>query len=365
MRHGIVGFAFVLAAGLLLDGDLRAGSLEPPGPPAPTMKTLQQIESRVAITSLPITISTPGSYYLTGDLTGISGQTGITITASFVTLDLNGFSLIGVPGSFDGIRNNGAGLRQIVIRNGTVRNWGGSGIFVDTVTEVHAEDLRLHGNGGSGLLVGRRSVVRNTTSTGNGLHGIYTVDGTTIVGCTAGNNTASGFVTGANSAVSSSTASSNGESGFLLGTAGVATDCTAQQNVRGFLLNQGSRIRHSVAQQNAIGILVLGDGATIEDCTVEANTDDGIQTSNRAVVRHNVARGNANDGIQAGGSANRIEDNESTTNGVGIRVSGVNNLIVKNSVNGNISQFLIVGGNKVGTISTDPTTANPWANFDM
>jgi hypothetical protein len=67
----------------------------------------------------------PGSYYLTTNLTatGVAGQHGITISADHVTLDLNGFSLIGVAGSGDGIRVPAARL-NLVIYNGTVRNSG-------------------------------------------------------------------------------------------------------------------------------------------------------------------------------------------------------------------------------------------------
>jgi hypothetical protein len=45
------------------------GSLTSPGAPAPTMKTLAQIEPRTPISSAPFTISVPGSYYLTTNLT--------------------------------------------------------------------------------------------------------------------------------------------------------------------------------------------------------------------------------------------------------------------------------------------------------
>src|SRR5579883_474024 len=74
------------------------GSLTPPGAPAPTMKTLSQIEPRTPISSLPFTIYIPGSYYLTTNLTGVSNSDGITISTGNVTLDLNGFTLQGVPG---------------------------------------------------------------------------------------------------------------------------------------------------------------------------------------------------------------------------------------------------------------------------
>jgi hypothetical protein len=58
---------------------LAQGSLTPPGAPAPTMKTLAQIEPRTPIAAAPFTISAPGSYYLTTNLT-VSGGTAITAT---------------------------------------------------------------------------------------------------------------------------------------------------------------------------------------------------------------------------------------------------------------------------------------------
>jgi hypothetical protein len=43
----------------------------------------------------PVTLSQTGSYKLTGNLVVPEGKTGVEITASNVTLDLNGFSIIG------------------------------------------------------------------------------------------------------------------------------------------------------------------------------------------------------------------------------------------------------------------------------
>jgi hypothetical protein len=68
------------------------GSLTPPGAPAPSMKSLSQVEPRTPISSAPFTISASGSYYLTTNISVTSGS-AITITASQVTLDLNGFTL--------------------------------------------------------------------------------------------------------------------------------------------------------------------------------------------------------------------------------------------------------------------------------
>ncbi len=86
----------------------RAGPLDPPaGPVTPTYKTLTEVEPRVAINAANtpgnstciFRITQPGSYYVTGNITGVSGKNGLEIGASNVTVDLNGYAVTGVPGS--------------------------------------------------------------------------------------------------------------------------------------------------------------------------------------------------------------------------------------------------------------------------
>src|SRR4051812_44068330 len=95
----VCAFFFVVVASVSAQGPLAP----PPGVPAPTMKTLDQVEPRreVNATNTPgnatnlFIISAPGSYYLSGNITGVAGKSGILISADSVTLDLNGFALIG------------------------------------------------------------------------------------------------------------------------------------------------------------------------------------------------------------------------------------------------------------------------------
>src|SRR4051812_43950019 len=116
MKTRFVPFALVLC---LTSSAWGQGSLAPPGPPAPTMKTLDQIEPRTSIGKIPFTISQPGSYYLARNLqfAATSGN-AITITVSNVTLDLSGFTLSSTSAvTGDAIRIN-SGLRNIEVKNG-------------------------------------------------------------------------------------------------------------------------------------------------------------------------------------------------------------------------------------------------------
>ena len=92
-------------------GTLVSGSLN-----AVNTSTLGQ---RIPILTAPYTISQPGSYYLSGNLSVATGN-AIMITADNVTLDLNGFNITSTSSTANGDAVNIDGRSGIIITNGTI-----------------------------------------------------------------------------------------------------------------------------------------------------------------------------------------------------------------------------------------------------
>jgi hypothetical protein len=129
----------------------------------------------------PVTISVPGSYRLSSNLIVPDANTSaIQVVVSDVTIDLNGFSIVG-PVSCIGFPTTcnpiggGNGIDalafadHIKVFNGTIRGMGANGIhllgFAHFVDRVHAV-----GNGRIGILVG--GAVNQSNGSDNGSDGI-------------------------------------------------------------------------------------------------------------------------------------------------------------------------------------------------
>lgn len=306
----IIVFPFLFAlTGLVAQG--AGGPLTPPGPPAPIYKTLDEVEPRTPISSLPFNISRPGSYYLTTNLTGAAGQDGISIGASDVTLDLRGFALIGQDGiGGDGI-NVFTGVTNVSVRNGSVRGWGGRGVDADTAYNSQLIEIRASQNVGDGMSLGRGGIVIGCTATANGQDGIETLGICTVSGCSSTLNQGDGITAGTGSTVTGCSASGNGDDG-ILGAAG----CSIRGN------------------------------------TAATNVGDGIQVSTDSQVVDNTCDGNglgagSGAGVHATSTDNRIERNSLTDNDRGLDIDAANNSISENIVRGNADNYDIVQGNQL------------------
>ena len=133
----------------------------------------------------PFHITQPGSYRLTSDLVVASTTAdAIDVTAGNVTIDLNGFSILG-PGSGSGIGIKAVGQSRVSIRNGSVKSMGNMGLFLGGSCEV--ERMRITNNGDTGVEAGQGCTIADNIVSSNGHYGIHAsgvVEGNTAVGNT-------------------------------------------------------------------------------------------------------------------------------------------------------------------------------------
>jgi parallel beta-helix repeat protein len=326
------------------------GSLTPPGAPAPTMKTLDQVEPRIAInaTNTPgdsdsvFKITQPGSYYLTSNMTGVASKHGIEIAASNVTIDLNGFTVQGVAGSFDGITNNGVAINNIRVFNGVVAGWGQDGLQADNGFNQHFERIHARGNGAAGFIVDDNGLVESCTASSNGAIGIRCGQNTVVRSCAAYGNTSTGIFL-LHGAVENCTSGTN-LLGFSTGAATTVTNCTARDNTNdGVSVSNGSVIQNCAALGNGGNGFFAGDGSTLINCTATGNLGtDAIQSGVGSTLVQCTAHSNSVEfGIRADDRSTLTNctaslNTSAATDSWGIS-AGVQCTISNCSVNGNLN----------------------------
>ena len=341
------------------------GSLTPPGAPAPTMKTLDQIEPRTPLSqpgSFPILITQPGSYYLTGNITGTSSTDGIRINVSGGTIDLNGFELAGTgSGTFSNGIAAPSAISNVTIRNGVVRGWGHRGLDLELVTNARIEKVTASGCSDYGARTGNSGVVNESTFTGNS-RGLEVSSGSVVTHSIANGNTNYGFIMGAGS-IPASAAYQNGQAGIYALSGCVVSECSAYLNgTDGISLGFGNTAAHCGVYSNGNDGIVASLACVIKDNSVYGNTGDNIEVATDCLVINNTCTSagfNAGDGagIHVTNSRNRIEGNNVTLCDRGLDVVQPNNIILNNSVTrnpttGTPQNYVIVAGNQVNILLT-------------
>ena len=324
-----------LAAVLLPQIIFAQGSLTPPGPPAPSMKTLAQIEPRTPISALPFTINQSGSYYLTTNLTGVSGQSGIIVQARNVTIDLNGFEIVGVAGAASGIFA-GPSLTNLVVRNGTVRNWPNHGLAVASVAQGRYEALRLLHNSSGGISAGVGSLVTDCNLERNGtptavLISLQTGTGSIVRNCVVRASIGDGIRVGYGSSVIDCVIEECDGDGLFTDESCTVRGCAVTlSSFAGIDTGPGNTIEGCSFGFNGDAGILAGEGTTIKNSTTYANAAEGIVAFNGVTIDTCTSRINGAGGIYAGRDTSVLNCNISTNTGHGIL--GTTNVIVKNTV---------------------------------
>jgi len=404
------------------------GPLNPPGPPSPLMKTLDQLEPRTPIDAAhtpgdaasTFRITAAGSYYLTGNFTGEAGKHGIFVDARNVTIDLNGFTMAGRGGqSAITTPSSPPTGEHITVRNGTVFNWGSAIIVreksrLEGVSAVRNAfdginagegsvivECIASNNGGNGLAVGASSAVLNSTARENGGHGIGASDASgegnaLISNCTFTGNTEGGVFVGRNSTVQNCSVSSNGSTGIGAYERCTIVDCVASNNgghgidanndetvqrctatlnrIGGITVQNRSQVMNCVADNNGQGSGGSGISAAtrgfIKQCSAIGNRLNGIVVAGESIVAENRASANGQGapaaGIRTTGGGSRIEANQTRDNiGYGIQADP-GDIVLRNSAGNNtVLNFSPPSGTNIGPIQSPSTATNPFANIQF
>lgn len=353
LRNTIV---LALISGAALSASTLAGPLNPPaGPVTSSYKTLSEVEPRTAVnaTNTPgdveaiYVISASGSYYLSGNITGTSGKKGIKITASNVTLDLNGFSMIGGGVADDAINTPVFPATQnIIIRNGNILNWVKEGVDAYYTSNCRIENVQVASSlNGYGIITGPGSSIAGCNVRGSGA-GIVTTDGCTVTQCTAYGNTGAGFLIGnGNTVIGCVAQGTTTGPGFQAGAGCTIKDCAAYVNLgttaHGFTVASGCTVTSCTARGNdQDGFHILADSfnTSLIGCTSTLNKQNGFKAENGVGYRisDSVASRNNRNGIEVTGSCavinNTCEDNGAL---VGATTSAIYVTFNGNRIDGN------------------------------
>jgi hypothetical protein len=290
----------------------------PPTDPTTAMKSLNQVEARTIIDSLPFTISQPGSYYLTSNLefTAASGD-AITVNASNVTIDLNGFTLSStavVTGSGIFI---GASVTGVAVTNGAIvgtttvnpaipsSSPGGFDFGVNgsaLSSSCRFTKLVIKGCRSDGLHSPGYSMIEEVTLRDNGGYGVAAVR-CSVSRCVANSNASDG-IANVLGVVTDSTTSNNGGNGIYAGTvqnvfselngttgiyAQTISNSTSRQN--GGVGISGECVSNCVATNNGNHGISAPDGV-VTGCKASSNGSFGISAAN-GVVTSCLVRGNS------------------------------------------------------------------------
>lgn len=258
---------FVSVASVSADYLTPAG---PPGSSATVMPTLTQIEPRQIIDSLPYEITNSGPYVLTKNLTGSPGNYGIVVRTNSITINLNGFTLKGVPGSLSGISVPDP-CSFVVIKNGVISEWGQNGISGLPANNSKIEDLLVSNNGYDGASLGTNCSVLRCSATANAYRGFIVGADCTIMESTARGNLDTGFQTLSGCVIQKCLADKNGNYGFDVDRVGQISACTAAGNGNnGFNLQHSCSVLDSCAYMNWCGFRGW-DGIVFSRCVAYSN----------------------------------------------------------------------------------------------
>jgi hypothetical protein len=237
-------------------------------------------------TAFPVTIGAAGSYVLTSNLdaAAMMGTMAIEITASNVSLDLNGFFMSAVSSSTAGTLHISGS--NVEVKNGMVQGNGGAAITA-TGGQIRLKNLRVIATGAQGIDfqgMGSDNEVIDSIVT-SGTFGISSpTDRSRVIGCHVSGGSTDGIRVGSKSIV--------------------ADNIVTNLNGAGTMSPDGIEAGpSSVVSGNIVQVVLSGDGidvganSVVRDNVVHGNGGVGINLDTATLVIGNTVVGNAGGNI--------------------------------------------------------------------
>jgi hypothetical protein len=280
----------------------------------------------------PVTISEPGSYRLTSDLTVPNSNTNaVSITADGVTLDLNGFSIAGPTTctysnpdvTCGGTEGTGTGVvaatSRVSVLNGRVRGMGSNAIELGALGRV--EDVDVVSNGGAGITLGTAGIAQRNRVSLNLGSGITAGDGARVTENRVLYNEGSGISTAVSAAVTGNISAINDQHGIV-----ATSDATIVGNIS--FVNE------------VTGVSVTSGGVVDSNLIYGGGSDSTLVVGDAVNVRHNAVSQEGGGGaglaaIELNGSGNTLIGNMVVAEGTGyygIDFNGSDNSYVHNVI---------------------------------
>lgn len=375
----LTALALVAAAGSAIVA--VAGPLNPPaGPVASTFKTLAEVEPRIAVNAANtpgdanslFRITQRGSYYLTGDITGVPGKFAITIASDNVTLDLGGFTLTGGAMGVYVDAPPGVYRSNVTVRNGSITGCTSGGLNAKAADGGVLADLTVQSCPGGGISVGPFGRMERCTANYCGW-GLTGQPGARLSDCQANHNTNWGVQLLDGATIESSTASFNGFRGIDAWSEVTVRNCRVADNSENGIDGLDRCVVEScVVQANLHHGVHVREGSAVMACTVQANGHYGIDIGSGRVTDCTVASNSVailfGGGIIATGTGGtRIEGNTLADQPIGILPVSGGCLVIRNDGR-NVPNLIgpVAAVNSIGPIVSSQgaiSSTNPWANF--
>jgi len=261
----------------------------------------------------PVSLSVPGSYMLTSNLTVTDpADHGIQATVNGVTIDLNGFEVVG-PVVCTGLGSavscssgTGAGIflsaPNSAVHDGRVRGFR-SGVLMGNLAQIRR--LIVESNEIVGISVGDLSIISETIAFQNGGRGIRVSNESLIEASVASSNQNSGFFA-FDATVVGCAAHDNGSAGIDTGQAVIRDNSAYLNEYIGIVASEGSLVSDNAAYENGNAGISTFQGSTVQRNTVRANSGFGLSLSADASYHDNTISGNGgtvNSGVNMGANS--------------------------------------------------------------